>query len=130
MKKISVFLVDDEPTINRVHKDMLEFIFEDLEVKDYMIQEFTNGVEVLKFLEDDKKANIDIIFTDLSMPIMSGFKLAETLIENFYNNFKFLACISGNIVDINEGDLFDFVIQKPTSFERLEEVIQKVVNRD
>lgn len=45
-----------------------------------VVSEFTNGIEVLDFIQENK---IDVIFLDINIPHLDGMLLAKTL-----NQFK------------------------------------------
>lgn len=66
-----VVLIDDEPLALRVLKNYVEQI-KDLQ----LLQTFTNAVDASSFIQ---KNEVDIIFLDINMPVMSGLDLLETL---------------------------------------------------
>src|SRR6266850_217733 len=65
----SVLIVDDEPSIRRSVRKMLERA-------GYEVQESTNGVDALCLLE---RITPDIVITDLHMPGCDGFELTRAL---------------------------------------------------
>jgi len=62
MKK-SVLLVDDSATVRQLLRDMLS--------RDYEVFEAKHGQEGLDIL---KKLKVNIVITDINMPIMDGYK--------------------------------------------------------
>jgi len=80
MKKFkSVLLVDDDPTINFVHKLFLT----EWEVTDQIFTA-SNGQEALDFLErneDFGQQPPSMILLDINMPIMNGFEFLEAYEE-------------------------------------------------
>lgn len=66
-----VVLIDDEPLALRVLKNYVEQI-KDLQ----LVETFTNAVDASSFIQ---KNEVDIIFLDINMPVMSGLDLLETL---------------------------------------------------
>ncbi len=64
----SVLVVDDEPLILELLADMLKEL-------DCDVWTARHGAEALQLLE--RNANIDVLLTDVNMPGMSGYELAE-----------------------------------------------------
>lgn len=69
-----VVLIDDEPLALRILKNYVEQI-NDLQ----LIGTFTNAIDASSFIQ---KNEIDIIFLDINMPVMSGLDLLGTLTSN------------------------------------------------
>lgn len=70
-KNLNVLCVDDEDDSNEQLKDLLLLFFNN-------IYTASNGMEALDIYSDNQK-NIDIIFTDISMPDMDGIALTENI---------------------------------------------------
>jgi signal transduction histidine kinase/FixJ family two-component response regulator len=70
-KTVRVLIVDDEPAV----RDVLQ---EALETEGYEVLTAENGDQALKIF-DDKKGKLDIVFTDIGMPGMSGWDLARAI---------------------------------------------------
>ncbi len=70
-EKYTLLIVDDEPQIRALIKDTLSY--------SYYILEANNGQEGLEQIE---KNNIDIIITDLRMPIMDGSEFVKQIKAN------------------------------------------------
>lgn len=73
--KLRILIVEDEPPIARSLKVMMEQL-PDMTVVACAV----NGLDALNWLE---KEAVDIVFTDVSMPIMGGIEL----ISNIYNHY-------------------------------------------
>ncbi len=69
----NILVVDDEPTHRRVLSSMLETLR-----PLYKISQAKNGREAVDFIE---KQAVDILITDIRMPVMNGLKLVETCSE-------------------------------------------------
>lgn len=73
MSKIQILLADDHKMIREGIKTFLE------DHKDYeVVAEAKNGIEAL---EQYKSNEIDLVITDILMPIMDGIKLTEELVK-------------------------------------------------
>lgn len=64
----TILLVDD-------NEDLLEFLSDDL-AEEYNVLAATNGSEALKMMEEH---SIDLIISDIMMPVMDGMELCETI---------------------------------------------------
>ncbi len=83
-----------------------------------------SGKEALDYLN---KNICDIVFTDIGMPEMNGWELAETIRNNFGDKIK-IVIVSGWGVDekTKEDHAIDFVLQKPFTVEKLEKLFQQI----
>ncbi|MBG9375061.1 response regulator [Panacibacter sp. DH6] len=70
--KPGILLVDD-------HEDILQFLSSDLEDK-YSIYTAANGREALNILE---KESVQLVISDVMMPVMDGFELCKAIKTNF-----------------------------------------------
>lgn len=73
---IRVMVVEDEPPIGMSIKRIIENYNENIKVVYLAI----NGKRALEFLE---KEEVDIIFTDIKMPVMDGLELAKNIKEKY-----------------------------------------------
>ena len=71
---LKVVLIDDEPLALRILRNYVEQI-KDLQ----LLQTFTNALDAASFLQ---KNEVDIIFLDINMPVMSGLDLLGALTSN------------------------------------------------
>jgi two-component system cell cycle sensor histidine kinase/response regulator CckA len=67
----TILLVEDEPEVRRLARNMLREL-------GYKVIEAANGLEALRICQDGRIA-VDLLFTDVIMPQMSGPQLAEKL---------------------------------------------------
>jgi two-component system LytT family response regulator len=93
--------------------------FSDIEI----INEFDNGVDVLKFIQEN---NVDIIFLDINIPLLDGMLLAKT-IKRFKISPKvvFITAYKEHAVDAFELEAFDYIL-KPYSEERIVSMLNKL----
>ena len=80
MKQKHILVVDDEQNTLR----SMEFI---LEAANYQVSVAKNGYEALKALSNELKTRspINLVITDIQMPILTGLKLIEKLDEFNYD---------------------------------------------
>ncbi|MDT9339805.1 response regulator [Trichodesmium erythraeum 21-75] len=119
-----ILVVDDEPDFEsliirsfrkKIKQKELDFIFA------------TNGIEALEILSEG--VNIDIVLTDINMPLMDGLTLLDNL-RVFYPDIKAVIVSAYDDLDkirsaMNRG-AFDF-LTKPIDFQDLEITIQKTL---
>ena len=88
-----------------------------------IINEFDNGVDVLKFIQENE---IDVIFLDINIPLLDGMLLAKTI-----NQFKtkpkivFITAYKEHAVDAFELEAFDYIL-KPYSDDRIISMLTKL----
>jgi len=68
-----ILLIDDEPVITKMGKQILESLGYDVVARN-------SGIEALELFRE-KKDRFDLVITDMTMPHMTGEKLAENLIQ-------------------------------------------------
>jgi DNA-binding LytR/AlgR family response regulator len=84
---------------------------------------FNNPLQALNFLAENE---VDIVFTDISMPSLSGIDLVKSLRKK-----PFVVLITGNdshALDGYELDVIDYLL-KPVAFERFMKATNKILNR-
>ncbi len=97
--------------------------YSDIEI----INEFDNGLDVLKFIQEN---SIDVIFLDINIPMLDGMLLAKTI-----NKFKskpkivFITAYKEHAVEAFELDVFDYVL-KPYSDERIINTLNKLKDNE
>lgn len=93
--------------------------YSDIEI----LREFDNGLDVLKFIQENC---IDVIFLDINIPLLDGMLLAKTI-----NQFKkkpkivFITAYKEYAVDAFELEAFDYVL-KPYSEDRILSMLKKL----
>ncbi|WP_044416119.1 response regulator [Halarcobacter anaerophilus] len=76
MKKLKLLFVEDEA-------DLVEIITDTLKKLDANFLSAKNGQEALELIEQNR--DIDIIVTDINMPVMNGLKMIEELKKRGFN---------------------------------------------
>ncbi|QDF28113.1 response regulator [Halarcobacter anaerophilus] len=76
LKKLKLLFVEDEA-------DLVEIITDTLKKLDANFLSAKNGQEALELVEQNR--DIDIIVTDINMPVMNGLKMIEELKKRGFN---------------------------------------------
>jgi CheY-like chemotaxis protein len=117
-KKVSVLVVEDEPSI-RIALCML------LEFHGYNCMQAPNGVEAIAKMDGNPPA---LVVTDYMMPRMDGLSLAKEIRGNSRYDGVPVILISGIPPPSTvTTDLVDLVMQKPVSGSALTRAIQQVL---
>jgi PAS domain S-box-containing protein len=117
----TILLVEDEEQVKLVAKAMLEAL-------GFTVIEASNGLEALELYQKNA-TDINLVVTDMGMPVMDGYQL-----------FSELKALSPNLPIIISSGFGDTVVEariasediagsisKPYSFDRLRQVLEKVV---
>lgn len=83
MEKIKILIADDHQMI----RDGLKLLLKPIKKFD-IVAEASNGVEVIKYLEDNS-SNIDLIIMDITMPELNGVDATE-IVMKLYPQMKIL----------------------------------------
>jgi CheY-like chemotaxis protein len=103
-------VVDD----NTVLADMTKTV---LELEGFAVQVFDNGVSAARYVDEGHRA--DLVISDIRMPKMNGFEMAEAIRRNSpETQFVFVTGYSDNI-SRSPNDLGSIVLQKPVSKDEL-----------
>jgi CheY-like chemotaxis protein len=109
---MKILIVDDD-------KVMLSVVSKRLKDKGYDVIATNNGVEVLRIITE---AQIDLIISDVMMPLISGFTLI-TMLKNFYfNNIPVIlmsACSQEDKLLDSHGVVSGSFFPKPIDFDKL-----------
>lgn len=105
-----ILIIDDEPAIRRVLRDILEN-------EGYIVEDAASGIEALPII---KEQEFDAIFCDIKMPQMDGIEVLENIKQNFDTP---VIMISGHgtietAVEAIKKGAFDY-ISKPPDLNRL-----------
>jgi len=121
---IKYIIIDDEPYVISLFPKILDWESLDFE----LAGTFSRGTEALKWLETNE---CDVIFTDISMPDISGIDIAKTCSQKFpgiqivffsaHRNFDYA-------LDAIKYAVFDYVL-KPISKSILQQTVLKLKSK-
>jgi DNA-binding LytR/AlgR family response regulator len=117
MKLTCIFVEDETPAMNLL-KVYVERI-PSLEVLGF----FDRSMDAIHFLNE---TNVDIIFTDVNMPQMTGIELVQSLRNKPY--IIFITANAEHAVSGFELDITDFLV-KPVTFDRFVKSVNKIIDR-
>lgn len=121
---MKILIVDDDKIIRMGLAKILKRLFNQHEV----ICDFQNGLLALKYLKENENA-VDLVITDIKMPIMTGTELIEkSMIE--LNKPPIFVVLSGYdeftyVRDTMKSGAFNYLL-KPIKQEELKRVIDEV----
>ncbi|WP_124641631.1 MULTISPECIES: LytR/AlgR family response regulator transcription factor [Amniculibacterium] len=117
MKKISCVIIDDEPLAQEVIQNYLK-TFPDFEV----LAAFHNAVEALDFLN---KNQVDVLFVDINMPIISGFELIKLYDNKHKTKIIITTAYREFAAESYDLDVLDYLV-KPIPISRFIKCINKI----
>ncbi len=115
-----ILVVDDELSIQRTLKDILEF-------EKYKVQMAGNGMDALEMVRNE---SFDLILLDIKMPEMDGLEVLEHL-QKFSDVPVIMISGHGTIetaVDAIKKGAFDFIV-KPPDLNKLLETVRNAIDR-
>ena len=104
-----------------------EIAFELIEALGHKCNMVSGGMEALEILEVE---SFDLIITDIGMPRMSGWQLADKINEKYNGKMKVAALTGwGNQFDDDEriSHNVDFILTKPIKINELKSLIDKAM---
>lgn len=115
-RKAKILVIEDEEEVRNVLYDILIDAGHEVEIAFDGIQ----GIEIFKEKE------FDLVFTDLGMPVMSGWQVAEGV--KGINRKVPVALITGWNVNLKESEMrkggVDFIIRKPFEISQVHQLVQ------
>ena len=119
----TVLIVEDEDAV----RDTVASI---LRGRGYDVFQASNGQEALKVFERSNGAPIDVVVTDVVMPVMGGRELAEQLGHDHpETKIVFMSGYSGDSFDRNADQrLLSNLIEKPFTAEALTRKVREVLD--
>lgn len=123
--EISILVVDDEVEIREMISDYLQ------DSEGYKIFEAGSGLEALEILKKDR---VDLVLSDINMPVMKGFDLLRNVKER-YPSIKRVLITAYNVEDYLDLALtYDigniFVKTTPFNFEELSTILSNLLQND
>jgi CheY-like chemotaxis protein len=116
-RKARILVIEDEVDMRELLKDILTD-------KGHKVETVSNGMEGVKLFE---KKKFDLVFTDLVMPRMSGWEVAEKI--KGINKDAPVFLITGWDVELKDSEMkengVDFFIKKPFNMDHIFNVIQE-----
>jgi PAS domain S-box-containing protein len=118
----SILVVDDEPFVRETLGDMLLAL-------GHHVTMAASGREALDHLSNSN--DVELVFTDLSMPEMDGWEVAREIRRRWPNINIVLVTGYGKGAEAIDGDtnLFNGIIAKPFDFTRIMETIAKATQK-
>ncbi|MBC8163462.1 MAG: PAS domain S-box protein [Roseiflexaceae bacterium] len=117
-----ILLAEDEPSVR-------EIVSRVLRARGYTVLETTNGDEALRLVEQHVDQPIDLLLTDLVMPVMGGVALAERLRELRPSlRVLMMSGYSGNTNQPRKLGAAQAFIQKPFSIVALAQKVRAVLD--
>lgn len=119
---MKILVADD----SKMARKMLIKIFSDVRAgEDDEILQAQNGEEAVSLYKEN---SCDMVFLDLTMPVMSGFE-ALKLIRAFDENAKVVVVSAdiqqGSMTQVREDGAIDFV-KKPISDAKMKQILEKI----
>jgi len=116
-QKASILVIEDEEDVRHLLRDILTDAGHNVEVA----ADGNEGIEIFK------KKKFDIVFTDLGMPVMSGWEVAEKV--KSINEKVPVALITGWNVALDSSEMnksgINLVMQKPFKMEQVLNLVQE-----
>ena len=110
-------MIEDEEDVRELLRDILTDAGHDVKIAN----DGSKGIEMFE------KKKFDLVFTDLGMPVMSGWEVAEKI--KSINDKVPVALITGWNVKLDESEMNDsminFVVQKPFKIEQVLSLVQE-----
>ena len=115
-----ILVVDDESSIRRTLKDILEF-------EKHQVELASNGQEALDFINDE---DFDVVLLDIKMPEMDGMEVLEKIMQN--KDIPVIM-ISGHgtietAVEALRKGAYDFIV-KPPDLNRLLVTVRNAIDK-
>jgi len=121
---LKVMIIDDEPYILQGLQVLVDWNKEGFDIDALM----TNGKDALKYLKENK---VDLIISDIQMPVMTGLELLEQINKSHLSDAKFVILTGYDnfsyVQTAIRNGCFDYIL-KPVSKDDLISVLRKVAN--
>jgi len=121
---INVLIVDDEKIVRRGLVTFMPWNQFGMTV----VGEANNGENALKFLENNK---VDLLFTDLSMPVMSGVELMREVTKIYPHIQIVVLTLHQNFDYIQEAlrlGAIDYIAKTELEKEQFEDILERIVS--
>ena len=115
VKDLKVLIVDDEVEVLKTTVTFFKKFF-------IHVEKSVNGQEALKIMENQK---IDVLITDVKMPIMSGWELVNALEEKGIE--VFIAVMTGSPSNELKSNNCNLLLGKPVEHKDLLNLMDKII---
>ncbi|MBP8083078.1 MAG: response regulator [Spirochaetes bacterium] len=118
-----ILVVDDDINVNKTLSAFLKKL-------GYDILNAFNGAEAVSVLE--KNADVDLVITDLKMPVMNGRELLSMMSERFNSVPRIVLTAVGSDEDIIHAlktGAYDFLTKPVTDFNLLNHSVKRAIDR-
>jgi len=116
-QKASILVIEDEEGVRDLLHDILTNAGHEVEI----VTDGSQGIEIFK------KKEFDLVFTDLGMPVMSGWQVAEKI--RSMNKKVPVALITGWNIELKKSDMrksgVDLIIKKPFEVNQVLKLVQE-----
>jgi two-component system response regulator YesN len=122
---LKVLVVDDDHLVRRGFIAMMPWQAHNLEV----VGEAGNGKKALEFLEQHR---VDLLITDLAMPVMSGIDLMRQVKEQYPDVYMVVLTFHQDFELIQEAlrlGALDYITKVELEHEQMDVVLRRIVNR-
>lgn len=122
---IKVMVVDDDHLVRKGFITMMPWREHDLEV----VGEAGNGKKALEFLETNQ---VDLLITDLAMPVMSGIDLMRCVKEKYRDISMVVLTFHQDFELIQEAlrlGALDYITKVELEHEQMDEVLRRIVGK-
>lgn len=124
-EKINIVLADDDKDECSLFREAVNEINEN-----YNLKFFSNGKDLMNYLNDEECESPDIIFLDLNMPVMSGIDCLSKIRSNNQHADTVIAIYSTSSSDQDQEETFmlgaNVYIKKPNDYEKMKKVLQHI----
>ncbi|MCX6122385.1 MAG: PAS domain S-box protein [Ignavibacteriales bacterium] len=121
----NILVVDDELSVLEISKEILE-------VRGYRVLTAADGAEATALFASAEKGSIDLVITDMNMPLMDGSSTIRAL-RRLAPSLKIVVS-SGLLTDVNSAGVAGLDIQgyltKPYTADQLTSMVNKVLKKE
>ncbi|MDF2962712.1 MAG: hypothetical protein K0S39_4447 [Paenibacillus sp.] len=122
---IKVLVVDDDHLVRRGFISMMPWKEHNLEV----VGEAGNGKKALEFMEGH---HVDLLITDLAMPVMSGIDLMRAVKERYRDMYMVVLTFHQDFELIQEAlrlGALDYITKVELEHEQMDEVLRRIADK-
>ncbi|MGD1043736.1 MAG: PAS domain S-box protein [Bacteroidota bacterium] len=121
----NILVVDDELSVLQISKEILE-------ARNYRVMTAADGAEATALFASAEKGSIDLVVTDMNMPLMDGSSTIRAL-RRLAPSLKIVVS-SGLLTDVNSAGVAGLDIQgyltKPYTADQLASMVSKVLRKE